>query len=73
MPKQRRNYSGAERIAILREHLLDKVPICEVCEQHGLQPRMFYNWRSRRCSTTGAADDVLQLAEEVVREWSYGF
>jgi len=41
MPKQRRNFSGAEKIAILREHLLDKVPISEVCEQHGLDPREF--------------------------------
>ncbi len=27
MPKQRRNFSGAEKIAILREHLLDRVSL----------------------------------------------
>jgi len=43
MPKQRRNFSGAEKIAIPWEHLLDKVPVSEVCEQYGLQPTMFYN------------------------------
>ena len=47
MPKQRRSFSGAEKIAILREHLLDKVAISEVCEQHGLQPTMFYNWQKK--------------------------
>lgn len=47
MPKQRRNFSGAEKIVILREHLLDKVPISEVCEQHGLQPTMFYHWQKK--------------------------
>ena len=43
MSKQRRNFSGAEKIAIPWEHLLDKVPVSEVCEQYGLQPTMFYN------------------------------
>ena len=38
MPRQRRNFSGAEKTAILREHLIEKVPISEVCEKHGLQP-----------------------------------
>ena len=28
MPTQRRNFTGPEKLAILREHLIDKVPIC---------------------------------------------
>ena len=47
MPKQRTNFSGAEKIAILRKHLLPKVPITEVCEQHGLQPTIFYDWHKK--------------------------
>jgi len=38
MPRQRQNFSGAEKMAILREHLIEKVPVSEVCEEHGLQP-----------------------------------
>ncbi|MGQ9652049.1 MAG: MopE-related protein [Phycisphaerae bacterium] len=44
MPRERRNFSGAEKMAILREHLIEKVPISEVCEKHGLQPTVFYGW-----------------------------
>ena len=47
MPKQRRNFSGTEKIAILREHLIGKVPISEVCDKHGLQPTMFYQWQKK--------------------------
>ena len=47
MPRQRRNFSGAEKIAILREHLIGKVPISEVCDKHGLQPAMFYQWQKK--------------------------
>ncbi len=39
MPRGRRNFSGAQKLAILWEHLIEKVPISEVCEKHGLQPR----------------------------------
>ena len=47
MPKQRRNFSGAEKMAVLREHLIEKVPISQVCDKHGLQPTMFYQWQKK--------------------------
>ncbi len=47
MPKQRRNFSGAEKMAILREHLIEKMPISEVCDKHGLPPTMFYAWQKK--------------------------
>lgn len=47
MPRERRNFSGAEKMAILREHLVDKVPISQVCDQHGIQPTLFYLWQKK--------------------------
>ncbi|MGH9554566.1 MAG: transposase [Terriglobales bacterium] len=47
MRKQRKSYSGAEKMAILREHLIERVPISEVCEKHGLQPTAFYAWQKK--------------------------
>jgi transposase-like protein len=47
MPRERRNFTGAEKIAILREHLIEKVPISEVCEKHGIQPTLFYTWQKK--------------------------
>ncbi len=35
-------------MAILREHLIEKVPISTVCDRHGLQPTVFYAWQKRR-------------------------
>ena len=34
-------------MAILREHLIDKVPVSEVCDKHGVQPTMFYAWQKK--------------------------
>ena len=47
MPRQRRNFSGAEKIAILQEHLIEKVPISEVCHKHGVQLTLFYAWQKK--------------------------
>ena len=47
MPRTRRQFTGPEKIAILREHLLEGQPVSEVCQKHDLQPNMFYNWQKR--------------------------
>ncbi len=47
MSSSRRHYSGAEKMAILREHLLEKTPISDVCQKHGLTPGMFYEWQKK--------------------------
>ena len=47
MPRQRRRFSGPEKMAVLREHLIEKVPISTVCDRHGLQPTVFYAWPMR--------------------------
>ena len=45
MVKSRPRFSGREKMVILREHLIDKVPVSEVCDKHGVQPTMFYAWQ----------------------------
>lgn len=41
----RRQFTPDQKIKILREHLLDKVPISEVCEKHQITPTQFYQWQ----------------------------
>jgi transposase-like protein len=38
MKKQRQHYTSEEKVAILRRHLLEQVPISELCDELGLQP-----------------------------------
>lgn len=45
MQTHRRLFSAEQKVAILRQHLLEKVPISQVCEQHGIQPTQFYQWQ----------------------------
>lgn len=43
--KPRKQYSAQEKVAILREHLLEGNAISEVCQRHQLQPTVFYGWQ----------------------------
>ena len=47
MGRMRKHYSGLEKMAILREHLIEHVPISEVCAKHSLQPTVFYQWQKK--------------------------
>ncbi len=47
MRKPRKNYTPAEKVAILRRHLIDKVPVSDLCDQHQLQPTLFYAWQKQ--------------------------
>lgn len=55
MRKQRKNYSPEEKVAILRRHLLDKVPVSDLCEEYNLQPTVFYQWQKRFFENGAAA------------------
>ena len=45
MRKERKHYTGEEKVAILRRYLLDKVPVSELCKGLGLRPTVFYRWQ----------------------------
>ncbi len=45
MKKQRKHYSGEEKVAILRRHLLEGVAVSKLCDEMGLQPTVFYRWQ----------------------------
>ncbi len=42
MRKPRKNYTPVEKVAILRRHLIDRVPVSDLCDEYQLQPTLFY-------------------------------
>jgi transposase-like protein len=53
--KTRNNYTGEEKVAILRRHLLDQEPISKLCDELGLQPTVFYRWQKEFFENGAAA------------------
>ena len=44
MSRKRKNYTPEEKVSILKKHLLEKVPVSDLCDQHGLHPTVFHRW-----------------------------
>lgn len=55
MKKQRKHYTQEEKVVILRRHVLEQVPISELCDKHGLQPTVFYRWQKEFFENRAAA------------------
>jgi len=45
MTRQRRHFTPEQKVALLREHFLDKVPVSDICEKHGIAVTNFYAWQ----------------------------
>jgi transposase len=42
--KQRRHFGGPEKVAILKRHLVEKVPVSDLCDELDIYPTQFYGW-----------------------------
>jgi transposase-like protein len=47
MRKTRKNYTPVEKVAILRRHLIDRVPVSDLCDENQLSPTLFYLWQKQ--------------------------
>jgi transposase len=43
--RARRHFTAEQKADILRRHLVDKVPISDLCDEHHIQPSLFYLWQ----------------------------
>ncbi len=43
----KRRLSDQQKLQLLKEHLVDKVPITEVCRKYSIQPSQFYYWQKQ--------------------------
>ncbi len=42
--RKRRYYTPEQKAALLQHHIVDKVPVSEICNEEKLQPSVFYGW-----------------------------
>jgi transposase len=53
----RKFLTPAQKISIIREHLIEKVPVSELCEKHEISVVNFYNWQKQLFENGAAAFD----------------
>jgi transposase-like protein len=51
----RRRFTAEQKVAILKEHLVENVPVSEVCDKHGLNPTVLYRWQKEFFENGAAA------------------
>ena len=42
--RKRRHYTPEQKAALLQRHVMDKVPVSEICNEEKLAPSVFYGW-----------------------------
>lgn len=45
--RERRHFSPQQKVAIVKAHLVDGVPVCDLCDRHHIQPTQFYLWQKQ--------------------------
>ena len=40
----RRKFQDSEKVAILKRHLVERVPVSDLCDEYKLYPNQFYDW-----------------------------
>ena len=70
--RQRRQFAPEEKVAIVRRHLLEQVPVSNLCDEYGIQPTMFYRWQKQLFENAATAferpkDPTLPLTRRIAK------
>ena len=41
----RKSYTAEQKVRIIKKHLVDGLPLSDVCDKHGIHPSVFYRWQ----------------------------
>ena len=45
MARKYKKFSPEEKVRLLRLHLIEKEPVSDICDRHGINPNVFYKWQ----------------------------
>jgi transposase len=61
--KSRRRFTPDQKAAIVRRHLVDKVPISDLCDEYKIQPSVIRTWQKAVLEDAAACVRQRQRAE----------
>jgi transposase len=81
MGQTRKHFTATEKVAIVRRHLLDQVPVSDLCDEYGIHPTVFYRWQKQlfengatafeyrpKGAQNAASKKIAALEEKLVRK-----
>lgn len=66
MNDERKHHTPDEKVAILRRHLVDRVPVSSLCDEHHVHPTVFYRWLKQFFENGAAAFGPAPRADKQV-------
>jgi transposase len=45
--RERRHFTAQQKVAIVKQHLVDGVPVSDLCDKHQILPAQFYQWQKQ--------------------------
>ena len=70
--RKQKHYQSAEKVVIIREHLVDRVPVSDICDKYGIHPSVYYRWQKqffeggeKAFAPTNEGQVVKQLKQDV--------
>ena len=64
MSKQRRTFTSEQKVTILRRHLVEQLPVSDLCDEYGLNPTVLYRWQKTLFENGTAAFEPRGQARE---------
>ena len=44
---KRKNFTPEQKVAIVRRHVLEGVPVSDLCDEQGIHATLYYNWQKQ--------------------------
>lgn len=44
--KKQKQYTAAEKVAIIRQHLVEKKSVSDLCDEYEIYPSLYYRWQT---------------------------
>jgi len=63
--RERRYFSADQKVALLRRHLIEKVPVSKICEEAGVAPNLFYRWQDQLFQNGAVALESKRQTERI--------
>ena len=55
--KQRRHFTAEQKLAIIKQHLVDDIPVSDLREKHQILATQFYQWQKQLFENGAAASE----------------
>ena len=64
---KRRQFQAVDKVNIIRQHLLEKRPISDLCDEYDIKPTQFYQWQKMFFENGAAAFETQKSTEQKQR------